>query len=77
VWNDQQKIPYAYSNELLTSSSKSIEWVGFDDVKSIEYKVKMIKEMKLGGGMIWYKILKLRKITKKRKTSYMYLIKLE
>ncbi len=77
MWNDQQKIPYAYSNELLTSSSKSIEWVGFDDVKSIEYKVKMIKEMKLGGGMIWYKILKLRKITKKRKTSYMYLIKLE
>ena len=25
VWNEQQKVPYAYSNEVLTSSSKPME----------------------------------------------------
>ncbi|CAF0791621.1 unnamed protein product [Brachionus calyciflorus] len=53
IWNDQQKVPYAYSNEITTSSAAPIEWVGFDDVLSIEEKLKYILAKKLGGGMIW------------------------
>lgn len=52
VWNDEQKVPFAYTNEML-SSSAPIEWVGFDDVRSIEYKSKYIISKKLGGGMLW------------------------
>ena len=36
--------PYAY---------KGTEWVGFDDIDSIKHKTKYIKEMGLGGAMIW------------------------
>lgn len=53
VWNDQQKVPYAYSNELFSSTSGPLEWVGFDDVRSIEAKSKYIMDRKLGGAMIW------------------------
>ena len=35
------------------SPTKSIEWVGFDDVKSMEYKANYIKDNNLGGGMLW------------------------
>jgi len=52
VWNDEQKVPFAYTNEML-SSTAPIEWVGFDDVRSIEYKSKYIISKKLGGGMLW------------------------
>jgi hypothetical protein len=47
VWNDQQKVPFAHS------SGTQIEWVGFEDVKSIEYKLNYIKDNNLGGAMIW------------------------
>jgi GH18 family chitinase len=30
-----------------------MEWVGFDDVKSIEVKMKYVREMQLGGAMLW------------------------
>lgn len=53
IWNDQQKVPYAYSNEITTSSAAPIEWVGFDDVRSIEEKLLYIIQKRLGGGMIW------------------------
>ena len=36
--------PYAY---------KGNQWVGFDDVHSIRRKTDYIKQMGLGGGMIW------------------------
>ncbi len=36
--------PYAFKGD---------QWVGFDDVDTIAYKTKYIKEMGLGGGMIW------------------------
>ncbi|RNA08689.1 acidic mammalian chitinase-like [Brachionus plicatilis] len=53
IWNEEQKVPFAYSNEITTSSAAPIEWVGFDDVKSIEVKVEYIIKHKLGGGMLW------------------------
>ena len=42
VWNEEQHVPYAYSNEAIRKSS--MDWVGFDDVKSIEIKVKYLIE---------------------------------
>jgi chitinase len=51
VWNEEQEVPYAYSNEAISTSS--MDWVGFDDVKSIENKVKYLMKEKLGGAMIW------------------------
>ncbi|RXG74038.1 putative chitinase 3 [Armadillidium vulgare] len=36
--------PYAY---------KGNQWVGFDDVNMIRFKSEYIKNMGLGGGMIW------------------------
>jgi hypothetical protein len=53
VWNDQQEVPYAYSNEVFTAPSAPLEWVGFDDVRSIEVKVKYIMNKGLGGAMLW------------------------
>ena len=53
VWNDQQQGPYMYSNELLSSSKAPMQWVGFEDVRSVEVKSKYILDMKLGGGMMW------------------------
>ena len=43
-WNDTQKVPYA------TSAS---QWIGYDNEKSIKYKLDFLLERKLGGGMIW------------------------
>lgn len=48
VWNDQQKVPYAYRKE-----NGKTEWVGFDDVESIKHKVQYIKDNNLGGAMLW------------------------
>lgn len=44
--------PYAY---------KGNQWVSYDDVEDIRRKTKYIKDMGLGGGMIWlvFLILKL------------------
>lgn len=46
-------MPYAYSNEMLQSSNSLIEWIGFDDVRSVEIKVKYAMENNLGGAMLW------------------------
>ena len=43
-WNETQQIPYAtYGNQ----------WVGYDNIKSVQKKVDFLVERKLGGGMIW------------------------
>jgi chitinase len=36
--------PYAYDND---------QWVGYDDRHHITQKAKFIKELNLGGAMIW------------------------
>ncbi|XP_068222684.1 probable chitinase 10 isoform X2 [Palaemon carinicauda] len=36
--------PYAYRGD---------QWVGFDDIETIRYKTKWLKNMGLGGAMIW------------------------
>jgi hypothetical protein len=33
VWNDEQKVPYAYHGD---------QWVGYDDLQSIEIKVSSV-----------------------------------
>lgn len=43
---EKRKQTYAYS-------STDDEWVSFDDVENIRAKAQYIREMKLGGGMIW------------------------
>ncbi|XP_043925108.1 uncharacterized protein LOC122799843 [Protopterus annectens] len=43
-WISDQQVPYAY---------KGKEWVGYDDLQSVEGKVKYTKDHKLGGIMIW------------------------
>ena len=53
IWNDEQQVPYAYSNELLQSSTSLIEWIGFDDIRSVEIKVKYAMDNNLGGAMLW------------------------
>jgi chitinase len=44
VWDDDQKVPYAYSGS---------SWVGYDDVKSVTIKAQYINNSGLGGVMIW------------------------
>ena len=36
--------PYAY---------KDNQWVGYDDVEAVKFKMNYVKENKLGGGMVW------------------------
>ena len=36
--------PYAYSGN---------QWVSFDDMNMLNKKSQYIKDMKLGGGMVW------------------------
>ena len=44
VWLDEGKVPYAYGDG---------DWVGYDNVESINYKVDMAKTYGLGGLMWW------------------------
>ncbi|KAF2880906.1 hypothetical protein ILUMI_25264 [Ignelater luminosus] len=44
VWNDPQKVPYAYQGN---------QWVGYDNPLSVALKVNYAKEKRLGGAMIW------------------------
>jgi len=43
-WEDAQRVPYAFAG---------VEWVGYDDVRSITEKANYIVEHDLGGGMFW------------------------
>lgn len=43
-WEDEQKLPYAYNGD---------QWVGYDDIQSVELKCQYIKRMNLGGAMVW------------------------
>lgn len=43
-WVDEQKVPYAV---------KGNQWVGYDDLESIEYKLNYVLDKDLGGTMIW------------------------
>jgi GH18 family chitinase len=44
VFNEEQKVPYAY---------KGAEWVSFDNIKSIKLKAEYIMDNNLGGAMVW------------------------
>ena len=44
VWLDEGKVPYAYGDG---------DWVGYDNIKSINYKVDMAKDYGIGGIMWW------------------------
>ncbi|KAF5280199.1 hypothetical protein FQA39_LY18116 [Lamprigera yunnana] len=44
VWSKEQQVPYSYRND---------QWVGYDDVESIEKKVVLASKLKLGGMMMW------------------------
>ena len=46
VWDDVTLTPYAYS-------TKSGEWVTYDDAQSLAYKAAYVNAMGLGGAMIW------------------------
>src|SRR5699024_4612611 len=45
-WDNQAKVPYLY-NEIKG------EFVSYDNVESLQYKVNYIKDNHLGGAMIW------------------------
>ncbi|KAJ8371377.1 hypothetical protein SKAU_G00114050 [Synaphobranchus kaupii] len=44
VWNTPQDTPYAY---------KGTQWVGYDNVKSFEFKVQWLMKNKFAGAMVW------------------------
>ncbi|XP_062559638.1 acidic mammalian chitinase-like [Armigeres subalbatus] len=44
VWDDVQKVPYAYLGS---------QWISYDDVTSIGLKVAYAKSKNLGGVMVW------------------------
>ncbi|CAF0850254.1 unnamed protein product [Brachionus calyciflorus] len=43
-WSQVQKAPYAFSND---------QWVGFDNEQSYDIKINFMKNLNLGGAMIW------------------------
>lgn len=45
-WDNQSKVPYLYN-------PNSKEFVSYDNEDSLRLKCKYIKEMKLGGAMVW------------------------
>ena len=44
VWDEEGQVPYATGGD---------QWVGYDNVQSIQYKVEMAKHYNLGGIMWW------------------------
>uniref|UniRef100_A0A8D8USC8 Probable chitinase 3 n=1 Tax=Cacopsylla melanoneura TaxID=428564 RepID=A0A8D8USC8_9HEMI len=44
VWDDEMKVPYLVHGD---------QWVGFDDEKSIRYKMNWLKDGGYGGAMVW------------------------
>ncbi|XP_072336027.1 acidic mammalian chitinase-like [Scyliorhinus torazame] len=43
-WIDEQKVPYAVKGDI---------WLGYDDERSIDIKVKWIKKNKFKGALVW------------------------
>ena len=43
-WDDEQEVPYAVKNN---------QWVGYDDLESVNIKLHYILANDLGGAMIW------------------------
>merc|ERR1719447_2529375 len=43
-WDEEGKVPYAYGGD---------QWVGYDNIDSIQYKVRLAQHYNLGGIMWW------------------------
>lgn len=43
-WLDSQKVPYAV---------KGNQWIGYDDLQSLPFKLNYIISKNLGGAMFW------------------------
>jgi len=43
-WDDEGQVPYAHGAN---------QWVGYDNIRSIQYKVELAKHYNLGGIMWW------------------------
>lgn len=43
-WSDEQQTPYAVRNN---------QWLGYDDLRSVQLKVQYLLDLKLGGAMVW------------------------
>nr|AAB87764.1 chitinase [Anopheles gambiae] len=43
-WSEEQQVPYAVRNN---------QWVGYDDLRSVQLKVKYLLDQGLGGAMVW------------------------
>ena len=43
-WDNTSKVPYAVKGD---------EWMSYDNRRSIFWKVKYVREMGLGGMMVW------------------------
>lgn len=44
IWDEEMKVPYVVNGD---------QWIGFDDEKSIRYKMKWIKDNGFAGAMVW------------------------
>jgi len=44
VWDNEQQVPFAY---------RDLQWVGFDDERSLKTKTKWLKTEGFGGIMVW------------------------
>ncbi|RZB40987.1 chitinase, partial [Asbolus verrucosus] len=44
IWDEEMKVPYVVDGD---------QWIGFDDEKSIRYKMKWIKDNGFAGAMVW------------------------
>ncbi|XP_038049704.1 uncharacterized protein LOC119723214 [Patiria miniata] len=44
VWDSQRQVPYAFGGN---------QWVGYDDLQSIQVKIDYLLKQNLGGAMVW------------------------
>ncbi|MBV8667292.1 MAG: glycoside hydrolase family 18 protein [Burkholderiaceae bacterium] len=45
-WNDKAKVPYLFNTD-------TGEFISYDDLESLDYKIKYLKTHRLGGAMFW------------------------
>ncbi|XP_052893340.1 chitotriosidase-1 [Anopheles moucheti] len=43
-WSEEQQAPYAVRNN---------QWLGYDDLRSVQLKIKYLLDLGLGGAMVW------------------------